>query len=361
MNAKIYKSYQEQKAKRNESDYKSIEEINEDIIIRRENGQSVKDVSDKYHTFKNYTDFRNAWCMGVLMERPDIAWKSLRHYDEINDPISDFNGDFIAGINTPKGPVAQHMKLEHWDSLNIPELDHAPEYDGYTMDDSIERIKSLYENDSSIDNYLGLIELEGSLISKTSNDIEEIYSWFSMYPDTNQVLLHNRKELDLMFEKYKDTKEVNVHRYYALPEKEPNYILGYDCDGREIYEYQILRTVWSSDIDMKEIVEKDSDADPRQYCALYGVDGKAYAISVYNHYPDLIRKREHLSEDEEIPTIIKPIEEMGNYEVATICCGEGDNANYDAVEYEFDRNKLKRELNEMIMNELHGKVKKISK
>lgn len=217
MNAKTYKVYQEQKAKKNESDYKSIEEINEDIINRRENGQSVKDVSDKYHTFKNYTDVRNAWCMGLLTERPDIAWKSLRHYDEENDPISSFNGDFIAGINTPKGPVAQHMKLEHWDSLVVPELDHAPKYDGYSMDDSIERIKSLYEKDPSIDNYLGLIEVNGTLISKTSNDIEEIYSWFSMYPDSNHALLHNRKELDEMFGIFKEPTENCKRKYIELP------------------------------------------------------------------------------------------------------------------------------------------------
>lgn len=218
MNAKIYKSYQEQKAtKANESDYKSIEEINEDIINRRENGQSVKDVSDKYHTFKNYTDIRNEWCMGLLTERPDISWKSLRHYDEENDPISSFNGDFIAGINTPKGPVAQHMKLEHWDSLIVPELDHAPKYDGYLIDDSIERIKSLYEKDPSIDNYLGLIEVNGTLISKTADDIEEIYSWFSMYPDSNHALLHNRKELDEMFGIFKEPTENCKRKYIELP------------------------------------------------------------------------------------------------------------------------------------------------
>lgn len=29
-------------------------------------------------------------------------------------------------------------------------------------------------------------------------------------------------------------------------------VLGYDCDGREIYEYRILRAMFSNDIDIEE-------------------------------------------------------------------------------------------------------------
>ena len=31
-----------------------------------------------------------------------------------------------------------------------------------------------------------------------------------------------------------------------------DYILGYDCDGNEIYEYRVLRAIWSNDIDINE-------------------------------------------------------------------------------------------------------------
>ncbi len=57
-----------------------------------------------------------------------------------------------------------------------------------------------------------------------------------------------------------------------------DYILGYDCDGNEIYEYRILRAILSNDID----IEKLEGADPRQYCAIIADDGSAYAISVYD-------------------------------------------------------------------------------
>ena len=29
-------------------------------------------------------------------------------------------------------------------------------------------------------------------------------------------------------------------------------ILGYDCDGRELYEFDIIRAIWYSDIDFEE-------------------------------------------------------------------------------------------------------------
>ena len=114
-----------------------------------------------------------------------------------------------------------------------------------------------------------------------------------------------------------------------------NDCLGYDCDGNEIYEYRILRAVWSNDIPIEEL----EDADPRFYCALVGEDGKAYAISVYDwNNKELIRKRENIIE-EEIPVIVKPIEEMKNYEVAM---SDGGN---EMFYYSFDRDELKEQLN----------------
>ena len=125
------------------------------------------------------------------------------------------------------------------------------------------------------------------------------------------------------------------------------YILGYDCDGNEIYEYRVLRAIWSNDIDIEDL----EDADPRQYCAIVSDDGIAYAISVYDWWnSDLIRKKEEIKETEEIPIVVKPINEMVNYEVAT--CSEGD------FYYGLNRNELKEKLNS-ILNKNHNKVKKL--
>ena len=116
-------------------------------------------------------------------------------------------------------------------------------------------------------------------------------------------------------------------------------ILGYDCDENDIYEYRILRAIWSNDID----IEKLEDADPRQYCAIKANDGNAYAISAYDWWnEDLIRKREGITPGEAIPIIVKPISEMENYEVAT--CNGGEDAFY----YSLDRNELKDKLNSIL-------------
>lgn len=116
-----------------------------------------------------------------------------------------------------------------------------------------------------------------------------------------------------------------------------NECLGYDCDGNEIYEYRILRAIWSNDFDIEEL----EDADPRLYCAIVGDDGKAYAISVFDWWnKELIEERENISEG--IPIIVKPIEEMVNYEVAV--CNDGKSEFY----YELDRNKLREQLKKIL-------------
>jgi len=128
-------------------------------------------------------------------------------------------------------------------------------------------------------------------------------------------------------------------------------ILGYDCDGCEIYEYRILRAMFSNDIDIEDL----EGVDPREYCAIRGDDGIAYAISVHPYTNrGLIKKRENIGEYEDVPVIVKPLNEMEGYEVAY--CSEGE------FYYEFDdRNKLKKQL-ESILKKQHSKVmKKVKK
>lgn len=120
-----------------------------------------------------------------------------------------------------------------------------------------------------------------------------------------------------------------------------NEILGYDCNGNEIYEFMILGGIWTNDIDISEL----EDTDPRQYCAVVAEDGKAYAISVFDHWnKELIRERENIPDDEEIPTIIKPISEMEGYEITVWCGAYGLEARY----YDLCTDELKNKLNKML-------------
>ncbi|NCC71035.1 hypothetical protein EOM09_05625 [bacterium] len=56
-----------------------------------------------------------------------------------------FNGDFIVGLNTPKGPASYHFKTEFWDLFDVKILENAPEYDGYTPDEALERFISILD------------------------------------------------------------------------------------------------------------------------------------------------------------------------------------------------------------------------
>lgn len=126
-----------------------------------------------------------------------------------------------------------------------------------------------------------------------------------------------------------------------------NDCIGYDCDKREIYEYLILRAIWSNDINIEEL----KDADPRYYCALVADNGNAYAMSVFDHWnKKLIIERENLK-DNNIPVIVKPIDEMVNYEVA-IC---SDNKEFY---YQYDKFKLKEKLNNILKEQKEKKLKK---
>ena len=72
-----------------------------------------------------------------------IILEIKKHFDDAHDPISKFNGSFIAGINTPLGSVTRHPKLEHWDEYDVQEIPEAPKYDGYNDEVEKERVRSL--------------------------------------------------------------------------------------------------------------------------------------------------------------------------------------------------------------------------
>ena len=120
---------------------KSVEEINEEILSLRKRNISTKDISDGFHTIRDYVELRNLYFIALLNSNKDISWKSRKHFDEETNPM--FNGDFIAGIETPLGSVARHIKLFHFDELEVKEIDRAPLYDGYTEEDEKVRIMSL--------------------------------------------------------------------------------------------------------------------------------------------------------------------------------------------------------------------------
>lgn len=126
----------------------TIDEINAEIKkLPDTNG-----ISDGYHTFGELYDHRIALfrVLGDLiisaiesMEIPndqDKVWKSKLHHDGTS-----YEGWFIAGLSAPAGKqISYHIPMKCWDEFkNFFERERAPEWDGHTPADVLERLKKL--------------------------------------------------------------------------------------------------------------------------------------------------------------------------------------------------------------------------
>ena len=148
---------------------KTIEQINGDIRDHKNNGGSVKKVSDVYHTFEDLYKRELVLFRLISSLCPKLCFKTLKHFDEENDPM--FNGDFMVGIYTPLGPASYHFKLRYLDAFSHIEFqDHGPRYEGYTEEEKNERINYItnlinsgYTEDDILDMILHNSNLDYSL------------------------------------------------------------------------------------------------------------------------------------------------------------------------------------------------------
>lgn len=98
------------------------------------------DISDGYHTFNELYDHRAALTAALFKSLPsDMVYKSKKHHDGTM-----YDGMFIVGANLPDiGAISYHYDLDPWwDVFNIREVENAPEWDGHTPNDVIERLKA---------------------------------------------------------------------------------------------------------------------------------------------------------------------------------------------------------------------------
>lgn len=97
------------------------------------------DTSDGYHTFDELYDHRAKLFSVIVRDHREIAWKSRLHHDGTM-----YDGMFIVGIETPRGQATYHYDVNpYWDLFDCKELDRAPEWDGHTPEQAIERIAAL--------------------------------------------------------------------------------------------------------------------------------------------------------------------------------------------------------------------------
>lgn len=102
-------------------------------------------ISDGYHTFDELYDHRItlyiALCRHLYMTKNPVAvWRTKVHSD-----LSVWDGWFILGIGfEPRNQITYHLPNDRWDETDFAiDLERAPDWDGHTSSDVLERIKNL--------------------------------------------------------------------------------------------------------------------------------------------------------------------------------------------------------------------------
>jgi hypothetical protein len=109
------------------------------IMAAVKKGAAGGDISDGSHTFDDLYRHRAALFAALCRSHPGIAWRSRQHHTG-GEPM--FSGYFIAGLTLPDGRQASyHVREECWNWFDcVAVLEHAPEWDGHTQEDVIERL-----------------------------------------------------------------------------------------------------------------------------------------------------------------------------------------------------------------------------
>lgn len=131
-----------------------IEKINNEIKEYKDRTKnSADDISDGYHTFGDLYKHRT-YLLALAMIHLPYAWKARKHEDGTM-----FDGMFVVGFPTHNGMVTYHCDNEYWNDFKIPEIPHAPHFDGYSDADVLDREKAFLDstntrlvNNTNIDN-----------------------------------------------------------------------------------------------------------------------------------------------------------------------------------------------------------------
>jgi|SRR6476646_2606592 len=129
----------------------TAQEINARIAkAKKEVAMDTNRISDGYHTFGELYDHRIelyialARFMALYYEKNDdsreVVWRSKVHSDGTS-----WDGWFVLGIGIEYGEqITYHLPASKWDLCDFAkELDKAPEFDGHTSEDVLERLKYL--------------------------------------------------------------------------------------------------------------------------------------------------------------------------------------------------------------------------
>ena len=111
------------------------------LIANKVGGIDPNKISDGYHTFGELYEHRCALFIQLCKCYKDDCWFSLKHSDE-----SSYDGWFILGLFKKSGQqITYHLPEKHLKEVRSfsEELEFAPEYDGHSPEDVIQRLNNL--------------------------------------------------------------------------------------------------------------------------------------------------------------------------------------------------------------------------
>lgn len=93
---------------------------------------------DGYHTWNELYEHRHQLFLALC--RLNGGWRSMKHADGTM-----YDGWFIVGTeNADLRPITYHLPIRLWNECdNVDTLPLAPEWDGYTSQDVLERLKRI--------------------------------------------------------------------------------------------------------------------------------------------------------------------------------------------------------------------------
>lgn len=102
---------------------------------------------DKYHTMDELYEHRIALFIALMRCNKENSWKSKYHND------GTFYAEwFIAGIHLSSGDITYHLPTYKWAVISdIKELSYAPEWDGHTSNNVIDRLLAAKFEKNSLD------------------------------------------------------------------------------------------------------------------------------------------------------------------------------------------------------------------
>jgi len=96
------------------------------------------EMSDGIHSFNALYDHRCTLFLALMKAHPSISWVSSKHHDG-----EEWDGWFIAGINTAAGDVTYHLPVKMWSlacETGAAILELGRLWDGHTSEEVIDRL-----------------------------------------------------------------------------------------------------------------------------------------------------------------------------------------------------------------------------